>query len=344
MSLLQVKDLTLRFGGLTAVDKVSFEVPAGQIFAVIGPNGAGKTSVFNAITGVYTPTSGQVLVRGRKLIRRFSMLNWVMLLLGAALTGVGVVLAVNLESLWEAVISANYIYQQPFPWGEAFQDGIAYMRETEARYTLFPGFMGAFIGLCSVWAVWQRARRNPEVAACACLARTFQNSRLFHQLTVIENVLVGMDTKLTTRAWHAALRLPRHRKETRSSCKKAMEILRFVGLDDEAQDMAGSLSYGHQRRLEIARALAIEPVLLLLDEPAAGMNPTEAVELTALVRKIRDTGIAVLLIEHHMKVVMGISDRIAVLQYGSKIAEGTPAEILANPQVRAAYLGGEEAV
>ena len=159
---------------------------------------------------------------------------------------------------------------------------------------------------------------------------------------MLENVLVGMDTSLRTRFWHAALRLPLFRREHRRSVAKAMDILQFVELDREAHAVASGLPYGHQRRLEIARALAASPKLLLLDEPAAGMNPSESAELMDLIRKIRETGISILLIEHDMKVVMGVSDRITVLDYGNKIAEGTPLEIKTNAQVRKAYLGATE--
>ncbi|MBI2435369.1 MAG: ABC transporter ATP-binding protein [Candidatus Hydrogenedentes bacterium] len=236
----------------------------------------------------------------------------------------------------------NYLYQQPFPWAKALQDGLTYLRDVEWKYSAGAAGFGALVGLAGAWSVWRRARCAPDVLAGAGVARTFQNSRLFHQMTVLDNVLVGMDTKLRTRFWHAAFRLPRHRRELRESSRKALEILRFAGLEKEATAVASSLSYGHQRRLEIARALAVEPVILLLDEPAAGMNPTEAAGLMELIRRIRGRGIAVLLIEHHMKVVMGVSDEIAVLEYGNKIAEGKPEAIKIDPKVRAAYLGTAE--
>ncbi|MFN8390625.1 MAG: ABC transporter ATP-binding protein [Bdellovibrionota bacterium] len=187
--------------------------------------------------------------------------------------------------------------------------------------------------------MWQRSRRSPEVVAQSGVSRTFQNIRLFQTMTALENVLVGMDRNLRVGFFESMLRLPRHFKEKRQAVSRAREMLEFVGLVEYAGTEAGCLPYGHQRRLEIARALASGPTLLLLDEPAAGMNPSESVDLMELINKIKSKGITVLLIEHHMRVVMGISDRIAVLDYGNKIAEGTPEEIRANEKVISAYLG-----
>ena len=178
---------------------------------------------------------------------------------------------------------------------------------------------------------------NPQCRKRFCA--TFQNIRLFNQMTALDNVLLGMDSQLRTRFWDAALRLPLYWSERRESVHRATEILRFVNLDQEAHQLAENLAYGHQRRLEIARALAMQPRLLLLDEPAAGMNPAEAQELMKLIHDIRDRGVTVLLIEHHMQVVMGISDRIAVLDHGEKIAEGTPKEVCGDTRVIEAYLG-----
>ncbi|MBM3289140.1 MAG: ABC transporter ATP-binding protein [Candidatus Hydrogenedentes bacterium] len=261
----------------------------------------------------------------------------------AAATALGFTIALSVRGLWDSVINANYVYQQDFPWAKAAGDGLRFLCELPWTLNVAPGAAGALVGLAGAVAVWRRARRTPDVVADAGVSRTFQNPRLFHQMTVLENVLVGMDTKLRSRFWHAAFRLPYFFREYREAKAKAMELLAFVELDDDAGAPASSLSYGHQRRLEIARALASGPKLLLLDEPAAGMNPSESNDLMELIRKIRARGVAVMLIEHHMDLVMDVSDRIAVLDYGNKIAEGTPDEIQANPKVRKAYLGTEDA-
>ena len=254
MSLLQVQNVTKRFGGLTANDSISFEVPQGTVFAVIGPNGAGKTTLFNAISGFFPPTEGRI----------------------------------------------------------AFD---------EQDITGAP------------------QRKIAERG----LVRTYQLVQLFKDLTVTENVLVGFHL-VTKGAVGAALWRPRWMREQEARIREeARELLAFVGLSAQADMQADTLPYGQQRLLEVARALAAKPKLLLLDEPAAGLNTDETQALADTILRIRDRGITVLLIEHDMSLVMQIAQRIVVLDFGKKIAEGTPAEIKAHPDVIAAYLGSPEA-
>jgi branched-chain amino acid transport system ATP-binding protein len=255
-----VRNVTLRFGGVTSLNDVSLQMRRGEILAVIGPNGAGKTSLFNSLTGVYTPQEGEILVAARPGDEPVSVVG---------------------------------------------------------RKTHLVNHLG--------------------------VARTFQNIRLFPALTAMENVKVGVETRQKAGPVAAMLGLPWQRREERESTQTAFDLLGRVGLAHRANELAGSLPYGEQRRLEIARALGTGPGVILLDEPAAGTNPVEKRELAALIRQINAEGVSVLLIEHDMKLVMSVADRIVVLNFGQRIAEGTPEQIQRDPAVVAAYLGTSEA-
>ncbi len=250
MALLEVQDLSIYFGGVKAVQNVSFSIDAGIVYAVIGPNGAGKTTLFNLITGIYTPTSGSIILDNQSI-----------------------------------------------------------------------------------------AGKSPDGLAQLGLARTFQNLQICMNMSAIENVMVGAHLRLDRNLFKAALRWPSIKTRDRDLLAESAELMRFVGLDAYVNSRADAMSYGALKRLEIARALAMKPRLLFLDEPAAGLNSKETIEVDALIRKVADTGVTVVLVEHDMKMVMNLSDRILVLDYGKKIAEGTGPEVRRNPDVIAAYLG-----
>lgn len=342
MSVLSIKNLTLKFGGLVAVNDVSLEVPGNSIVSVIGPNGAGKTTLFNAVTGIYRVNSGQVETRGIPLASPLKPIVIVRAFLLGMVFGLCSIMLFNIQALWENSINALFIYGQDFSWAKSFQEFWRTLSAIPPKELALQFLLAFFASSAGYISLWSKYRSAPYRIARRGISRTFQNIRLCGQLTVLDNVLIGMDSRFKATLLDVFLHTTRYKNEDAQRTSEALELLSFVGLQGLEKKEAGALPYGLQRRLEIARALASNPNIILLDEPAAGINPTELKDLLTLIRDIRTRGVTVLLIEHHMKLVMEISESITVLVHGNNIASGTPEEIAKNKLVIEAYLGTGE--